>query len=103
MNHKHGNPFADGPLIAKKADLGTFSEYPENAEKLRKLNKRVKLFRGEDGWFAKGRCSQVWEYGIGKLGFTIVGGLAINNAINAGFVPTQCRRRGSELFLPLDR
>ena len=26
--HKHGSPFQDGPLIAKAADLGTFSEYP---------------------------------------------------------------------------
>jgi hypothetical protein len=87
--HKFGTPFQEGPLFAKSADMGAFAEYPGNSELLRKLNKRVKIFRGKDGWFAKGKRSQLWEYGIRKLGFTIDGGLAINNSINAGFVPTQ--------------
>ena len=91
--HKFGTPFQEGPLFAKSADMGAFAEYPGNSDLLRKLNKRVKLFRGEDGWFAKGRRSQLWEYRIGKLGFTIVAGRAINKAISAGFVPTQ---RGDE-------
>ena len=47
-------PLSGRPLIAKAADLGTFSDYAENSELLRKLNKRLKLFRGEDGWFARG-------------------------------------------------
>jgi hypothetical protein len=87
--HKFGTPFQDGPLIAKAADLGTFSEYPENSELLRKLNKRLKLFRGEDGWFATGRQGQVWEYGKGKLGCTVGTGQMKTVAIEAGFVPTQ--------------
>ena len=84
-----GSPFADGALIAKAADLGTFSGHRENSELLRKLNKRLKLFRGEDGWFARGRQGQVWEYGAGKLGFTVGTGVMISKAIEAGFVPTQ--------------
>ena len=71
LGHKKGSPFADGPLFAKAADLGTFSEHRENSELLRKLNKRLKLFRGDDGWFARGRQGQLWEYGAGKLGFTV--------------------------------
>ena len=47
--HIKGTPFQDGPLIAKASDLGSFAEWPENADRLRKLNKRLKLFRGEDG------------------------------------------------------
>ena len=39
-----GSPFADGPLIAKAADLGNFSGCRENSELLRKLNKRLKFF-----------------------------------------------------------
>jgi hypothetical protein len=85
----NGTPFQNGPLFAKAADLGTFSEYPENSELLRKLNKRLKLFRGEDGWFAKGRSGQVWELGRGKLGFTVWTSRMILNALEAGFVPPQ--------------
>ena len=51
--HTKGSPFAEGPLIAKAADLGTFALLRENAGLLRRLNKRLKLFRGEDGWFAR--------------------------------------------------
>ena len=71
LGHKKESPFQEGPLIAKSADLGTFSEHGENSELLRKLNKRLKLFRGEDGWFARGRQGQLWEWGRGKLGFTV--------------------------------
>lgn len=84
-----GGPFQEGTLFAKAADLGTFSEYRENSELLRKLNKRLKLFRGEDGWFAAGRNGQVWEWGPGKLGFTVKTPRMVANAIEAGFVPTQ--------------
>jgi hypothetical protein len=84
-----GSPFADGALFAKAADLGTFSGCRENSELLRKLNKRLKLFRGEDGWFATGRLGQVWEYGTGKLGSTVGTGVMISKAIEAGFTPTQ--------------
>ena len=87
--HKKGSPFASGPLFAKAADLGTFSEHRENSELLRKLNKRLKLFRGGDGWFAAGRNGQVWEWGRGKLGFTVKTPRMVANAIESGFVATQ--------------
>jgi hypothetical protein len=87
--HKKGSPFAVGALFAKAADLGTFSGHPENSELLRKLNKRLKLFRGEDGWFARGRKGQLWEYGTGKLGFTVGTPRMVANALEAGFVATQ--------------
>ena len=68
-------------LFAKAADLGTFALFRENADLLRALNKRLKLFRGEDGWFATGRNGQVWEWGRGKLGFTAGAGVMISKAI----------------------
>ena len=55
----------------------------------RQLPKRLKLFRGEDGWFARGRQGQVWEYGTGKLGFTVKRPRMVAKAIKAGFVATQ--------------
>src|SRR5258708_3128461 len=87
--HKKGTPFQDGPLFAKAADLGSFADWPENSDLLRKLNKRLKLFRGEDGWFARGSQGQLWEWGRGKLGFTVGNGYMISRAIEEGFVPTQ--------------
>ena len=87
--HKNGNPFQDGPLFAKAADLGTFALFRENASLLRALNKRLKLFRGEDGWFARGRRGQLWDWGRGKLGFTVGTAHMIGPAAEAGFVPAQ--------------
>jgi hypothetical protein len=89
LGHKKGSPFADGPLFAKAADLGAFALFRENADLLRALNKRLKLFRGEDGWFARGRNGQVWEWGRGKLGFTVKTPRMVANALEAGFVATQ--------------
>jgi len=37
----------------------------------------------EDGWFASGRFGQVWEYGVGKLGFTVTSGRMISKMIAA--------------------
>jgi hypothetical protein len=88
-SHIKETPFQEGPLFAKAADLGSFADWPENAPLLRALNKRLKLFRGEDGWFARGSQGQLWEYGKGKLGFTVGTGKMIAVAIEAGFVPTQ--------------
>jgi hypothetical protein len=100
--HKKESPFQEGQLIGKAADLGTLSEYRDNSDLLRRLNKRLKLFNGEDGWFAKGPNGQIWEYGVGKLGFTVGTGVMINKAVDAGFVPTSAGRR-SELFLFVER
>ena len=69
--HIKGSPLQSGPLISKAANLSAFADYKENAVPLFKLNKRLKIFRGEDGWFASGRHGQLWEWGKGKLGFTV--------------------------------
>jgi hypothetical protein len=53
--HIKGSPLQSGPLISKAANLSAFADYKENAFLLFKLNKRLKIFRGEDGWFARGR------------------------------------------------
>ena len=66
--HIKGTPLQDGPLIAKAASLSGYAAHKENAVRLFKLNKRVKIFRGEDGWFAQGRQGQLWEWGKDKLG-----------------------------------
>ena len=66
-----------------------FADYRENGFRLFKLNKRLKIFRGEDGWFAKGRQGQLWEWGKRKLGFTVTTANMITIAIDAGFIPTQ--------------
>ena len=53
----------------------------------RQLPKRLKLFRSEDSRFARGRQGQLWEYGTGKLGFTVGTAHRISPATEAGFVP----------------
>ena len=88
-SHIKGTAKQDGPLIAKAANLIAFADYQENRFLLFKLNKRLKIFRGEDGWFAKGRQGQLWEWGKHKLGFTVTTANMITIAIDAGFVPTQ--------------
>jgi hypothetical protein len=83
--HIKRTPFQEGPRFGRKPDLLGFAAFPENAERLTALNKRLKLYRGEDGWFASGRSGQLWEYGVGKLGFTVGSALSINRMIAAGF------------------
>jgi hypothetical protein len=88
--HIKGSPLQSGPLISKAANLSGFADYEENGVPLFKLNKRLKIFRGEDGWFASGRHGQLWEWGKRKLGFTVTTRNMITIAMNTGFVPTQC-------------
>ena len=88
-SHIKGSARQDGPLISKAANLSGFTEYKENGFLLFKLNKRLKIFRGEDGWFARGKQGQLWEWGRGKLGFTVTTANTITIAIDAGFIPTQ--------------
>jgi hypothetical protein len=90
--HIKGSPFQSGPLISKAANLSGFADYKENAVALFKLNKRLKIFRGEDGWFASGRHGQLWEWGKGKLGFTVATANMIGIAMNLGFIPTHVDR-----------
>ncbi len=49
-------------------------DFPENQERLILLSRNYRLRRHSDGWFVDGRghTSQIWEFGIGKLGVTIV-------------------------------
>jgi hypothetical protein len=75
--------------MARRHDLPSFVSFKENALRLRALNKHWKLYRGEDGWFASGRLGQVWEYGVGKLGFSVTSGRMITKMIAAGYTPTQ--------------
>ena len=89
FGHIKGSARQDGPLISKAANLSGFADYKENSFALFKLNKRLKIFRGEDGWFARGKQGQLWEWGKGKLGFTVTTANMITIAIAAGFVPTQ--------------
>ena len=63
----------------------------------RQLPKSLKLFRGEDSWFVGGRQGQLWEYGMGKLGFT-VGDRAYDRSRGGGWVcsGTAGRYRGQQ-------
>jgi hypothetical protein len=87
--HIKGSPLQLGPLFQKSSSVFSFATFVKNGLRLKKLNKRWKLFRGEDGWFAKGRLGQVWEYGSGKFGFTVASGMMTARAIDSGFTPTQ--------------
>jgi hypothetical protein len=69
--------------------LPSFASFKENAPRLKALNKHWKLYHGGDGWFTSGRLGQVWEYGVGKLGFTVTSGRMITKMIAAGYPPTQ--------------
>jgi hypothetical protein len=89
-SHIKGTALQDGPLISKAANLMAFADRKENGFLLFKLNKRLKIFRGEDGWFAKGRQGQLWEWGKRKLGVTVTTANMITIARAAGFKTTQC-------------
>jgi hypothetical protein len=83
--HVQGTASQDGPLIAKSANLSAFTEHRANGFLLFKLNKRLKIFRSEDGWLAKGRQGHLWEWGKHKLGFTVRTANMITIARAAGF------------------
>lgn len=87
--HINGSARQTGPLIRRKSELLTFAEFHGNAALLSGLNKYLKLFRGEDGWFATGSGGQLWEYGKSKLGFTVTTTGMIKKARADGFQPTQ--------------
>ena len=48
---------------------------PENRERLLELAKNYRLRGHTDGWFVdgKGHRSQIWEFGVAKLGLTVTG------------------------------
>jgi len=84
-----GGLFQRGQMIEKSCDAVSYATFPGNGRKIRELNKRVRLFKGPDGWFADGNRGQLWEFGRGTLGFTAGWKKAIDSLIAAGFVPTQ--------------
>ena len=88
-SHIKGSALQAGPLMGRRHDLPSMASSKENAPRLKALNKHWKLYHGEDGWFASGRLGQVWEFGIGKLGFTVTSGRMISKMIAAGYTPTQ--------------
>ncbi len=54
--------------------------FPENRERLILLAKSHRLRRHSDGWFVDGRAhrSQIWEFGIARLGLTVTGTHFVN-------------------------
>jgi len=50
-------------------------DFPENRERLLGLASNYRLRAHSDGWFVdgKGHRSQIWEFGIAKLGLTVIG------------------------------
>jgi hypothetical protein len=75
--------------MGRRHDLPSFACFKENAPRLKALNKHWKLYHGKDGWFASGRLGQVWEYGVGKLGFTVTSSRMIRRMIAVGHTLTQ--------------
>ncbi len=61
-------------------------DFPQNREAFVALSKRFRVRRHQDGWFVDGRGhrGQIWEFGIGKLGLTVVGRLFVPKCLNAG-------------------
>lgn len=99
--HIKGTALQAVRLIAKSANLSGFADYRENGFLLFKLNKRLKIFRGEEnGWFASGRYGQLWEHSKGKVGFTVGSAKMITMAIAAGF--TLVRRGDTEADFSCD-
>lgn len=84
-----GGLFQCGIMIEKSTDAVSYAAFAGNGRRIRELNKRVRLFRGPDGWFADGGRGQLWEYGSGWLGFTTGWKAAIDAAVALGFAPTQ--------------
>jgi hypothetical protein len=79
VNEKYmtDGPMLVGPVVPRKDLLTgeTLGVLPENRERFLALASRYLIRRHRDGWFvngARGR-SQIWEYGVDKLGLTVTG------------------------------
>ncbi len=90
LNRKY---MTDGALlvgsVVKIADIvnGTqLGVMPENTERFRALAKRYRIRSHQDGWFVdgKGHKSQIWEYGVAKLGLTVTGPKFVLKAYRIG-------------------
>lgn len=76
-----------GPVIAhKKVITGDkLGVVPDNRERLLKLALNYRLRSHTDGWFVDGQRhrSQIWEFGIAKLGVTVVGSRLVQKCLRA--------------------
>jgi hypothetical protein len=76
-----------GPVIEPRKVISgeTLGTLPENRERLIALAWKYRLRRHQDGWFVdgKGHRSQIWEYGIAKLGLTVTGSQFIRKCRDA--------------------
>lgn len=57
----------------------------QNRESFIELSKRYRVRRHQDGWFVDGRRhrSQIWEFGVGKLGLTVIGWRLVQKCLRA--------------------
>jgi len=79
MNRKYmtNGALLVGPVVPNR-DLETgetLGVIPANRELFLGLAKRFRIRRHSDGWFVdgSGHRTQIWEYGIGRLGLTVTG------------------------------
>lgn len=79
MNEKYqtNGPLLVGPVVRPTTiETGqTLGVLPENRDLFLSLSRRYRVRRHEDGWFVDGRAhrTQIWEFGIGRLGLTVTG------------------------------
>lgn len=91
MNRKYmtNGALLVGP-VAKAAELTDGASLrlgvmPENLSLWRTLVTDFRVRRHSDGWFVDGRAhrSQIWEYGVAKLGLTVTGSQFIRKCRDA--------------------
>jgi hypothetical protein len=88
MKATKGSVWLAGPIINKRAAGTRDACFAANEPLLAALLQSHQVRRDPDCWFVDGRLGQLWEYGIGTIGFTVGNGTMIQKAIQAGFVPT---------------
>ncbi len=76
-----------GPVVAP-GDLltgETLGVLPDNQARFLALAKRFRVRRHTDGWFVDGKAhrSQIWEFGVAKLGLTVTGSQFIRKCRDA--------------------
>src|SRR5262245_3668403 len=77
-----------GPVVAPD-DITTgetLGVIPDNQSLFLALSKRFRVRRHQDGWFVDGRAhrSQIWEFGLSKLGLTVTGSRFVQKCRLAG-------------------
>ncbi len=81
-------PLLIGPVIRPSSVVTgeRVADFRENRERLVELARNYRLRAHSDGWFVDGRGhkSQIWEFGIGKLGLTVTGPKFVNKCLTIG-------------------